>query len=151
MKTQDLLILGAVALGGYLLLKWFSGSNGAGGGGGGLDNGETKENGIIPPPPQTDPYNPAAPVLSRGAVIFQQPVRGISYNDPRNLVLTQPNVRSGQVTVVPITQPKPPAKRIIQPPLKIQTITGFPVVPKLAPITPPTVYKETSSKYHMGR
>lgn len=151
MKTGDLLLIGGICLAAYWLMKQGGLEDlfNFGGGGGGLSEvispldvllptagGPRSGSGAVLSPVN----NLTPPILSTGSVIRQLASPGISYNSPSNLVLVGANVRSGGITVIPAYSPTPAsqAPRISQPqaPLKIQTILGFPVVPKLSATVP---------------
>jgi hypothetical protein len=139
MKTENLILLGAIALGGYLLWKSgiFGEPFGSGGGGPGGGNGNGNGNGdkgkryeIITP-------RWGSGFIEKGTVIEQLYSPTIRYNDPGNTVIVGPKVKTGDIRVVPayrVYQPGSGTGPTImqpQPPLKIVNVFGFPVVPKL--------------------
>lgn len=155
MKEKDVLLIGGLLLGAYfvyksgLLDRFLGGQGGFYGGGGGSGEGGEPDTPIIEPPP----------IIQQGDTIMQQP-------SGNNRVITAPNVRSGQVIVVPQTTvgsqftKAPYAPQPTPPPLDIRNVFGFPIVPALQPVepivqpvpdAPPTVYQEPSDRYHMGR
>jgi len=157
----NLLLLGGVAIGGYLLYKMFFGGQQLQGGGYTYNwipgdttpqtplNQDTNTPTVTPPlapfvPPLPPPQAPAAPpvpaVLPVNTVVVQPVTPNIPFTAPANTVLVQPNVPSGGITVIPSYSTYQPgtgtlaAPQTPQAPLNIQNIFGFPVVPRLGTI-----------------
>lgn len=151
MKQNDLLILGALGIGAFLVFKQLSGASdsaGGGGGGGGNtgDSGQytgqtftvirTGYYGVNPGVTAHNAVNGVSAIVPQGTVIQQLYAPGIKSTSPANTVITEANVRSGQISVIPaykVFKPSGQGPTILKPqaPLNIKNVFGFPVVPKL--------------------
>jgi len=140
--TTTLLLLAAAAVGGFYLIKsgalenlFSSFSNGGSYAGNNTFNYPSADSGNIAGNTtiKTSTSGTKGAVYPAGTIIQQVSQPNISHNSPLNTVIVAPNVKTGQVTVIPIqhTQRPPLSPIPAQPPLKIVNVFGFPVVPIL--------------------